>query len=97
MRNIEDFGPCRGIGLRDHRKWSIGERVIRGRARLFANRHHWPADREAHDIFEGDHPAVDDRQAGRYAGGFDLVAVVAAEARAARVIECEAAVMQSSA
>jgi predicted nicotinamide N-methyase len=52
---------------------------------------HWPADGEAHDVFESDHPAVDDRQAGRDAAGLDLVAVVAAEAGAARIVQREAA------
>jgi predicted nicotinamide N-methyase len=71
--------------------------MIGRQACLLADRHHRSKDREADNVFESHHPAVDDRQAGRDAAGFDLVAVVAAEARAARVIECEAAIMQSSA
>jgi predicted nicotinamide N-methyase len=56
---------------------------------LLAGRH--PMDGEAYDVFEGHHPAVDDRQAGGDAAGLDLLAVVAAAAGAARVIEREAA------
>jgi hypothetical protein len=64
--------------------------MIRRRVLLFADCRHRPADGEAHDVFEGDHPAVDDRQAGRDAAGLDLFAVEAAEAGAARVVEREA-------
>jgi hypothetical protein len=39
-------------------------------------------DGEACDVFEGHHPAVNDRQAGGDAVGLDLLAVVAAEAGA---------------
>jgi hypothetical protein len=71
--------------------------VIRRRARRFADRRHRPADGEAHDVFEGDHPAVDDGQAAGYATSLDLLAVVAAKVRAARVVQDETAVMQCSA
>jgi hypothetical protein len=60
--------------------------LIRPRARFFADRHHRPTDGEAHDVFEGDQPAVDDRQAGGDATGFDLLAVVPAEAGAMRIV-----------
>ena len=50
--------------------------MIRWRARFFADRRHRPADREAHDVFKGDQPAVDDRQAGGDATGFHLLAAV---------------------
>jgi len=68
--------------------------MIRRRVCLFANRRHRPADGEAHDVFEGDQPAVDHRQAGGDAASLDLFAVVAAEAGAARVVERETAATQ---
>ena len=58
--------------------------MIRWRARFFADRRHRPADREAHDVFKGNQPAVDDTQAGGDATGFDLLTVVPAEAGAMR-------------
>ena len=60
--------------------------MIRRRARFFADRRHRSADREAHDVLEGDHPAVDDRQAGGDATGFDLLTFVPAEAGATRIV-----------
>jgi hypothetical protein len=45
--------------------------MIGRRARFFADRRHRPTDGEAHDVFKGDQPAVDDRQAGGDATGFD--------------------------
>ena len=64
--------------------------MIRRRARFFADRRHRPADREAHDVLEGDHPAVDDWQAGGDATGFDLLAVISAQSRATRIVENKA-------
>src|SRR6266849_6754559 len=63
--------------------------MIRRRAHLFADRHHRATNGEAHDIFEGEHPAVDDRQAGGDAACLDGLTVVAAEAGAARVVQSE--------
>ena len=59
--------------------------MIGRRARFFAHGRHWPTDGEAHDDLEGDHPAVDDGQAGDDATGFDLLTVVPAEASAMRM------------
>jgi len=61
--------------------------MIGRRARLLTDRDHRSADRWAHDIFEGYHPAVDDRQAGANAAHLD----VAAQARAASEIQRETA------
>ena len=58
--------------------------MIGRRARFFADRRHRSARGKAHDLFEGDHPAIDDRQARGDATGRYLVVVVAAKARAAR-------------
>ena len=58
---------------------------MRRRVRGIAGRWHRPTDCKAHDVFEGDHPAVDDRQIGGDATGFDRLAVVAAEASATRI------------
>jgi hypothetical protein len=71
--------------------------MIRRRARFFADRRHRSADREAHDVLEGHHPAVDDRQARGDATGFDLLAVIPAQARAMRIVENKATIMQCSA
>jgi hypothetical protein len=60
--------------------------MIRRRARFFADRRHRPAYREAHDVLESDHPAVDDWQAGGDATGFHLLAVVPAEASSMRIV-----------
>jgi len=60
--------------------------MIRRRARFFADRRHRPTDGEAHDVFERDHPAVDDRQASGDATGFHLLAVVPAEAGAMLIV-----------
>jgi hypothetical protein len=53
---------------------------------VFADRPHRPPDGEAHDIFEGDYPAVDDRQIGGDAAGLDPLAVIAAEACAECIV-----------
>jgi hypothetical protein len=58
---------------------------------LFADRDHRPTDGEAHNVFEGRRSAVDDRHTSCDAASLDLLAVVAAEAGAARVIESETA------
>ena len=60
------------------------------RTRLLADRHHRSTDSEVHDIFEADHPAVDDRQAGSNAARLDMFAVVAAEAAPASKPQHEA-------
>lgn len=77
------------IGIRQDGEWDIRERVIRRRVRGFADRWHRPTDCKAHDVFEGDHPAVDDGQAGDDATGLDPLAVVAAEAGATRIVQRE--------
>jgi hypothetical protein len=64
--------------------------MIGRRACLLADRHHRSTDREADDIFEGHHPAVDDRQARRDAACLEGLAVVAAETRAAPEMKCKA-------
>jgi hypothetical protein len=65
--------------------------MIGRRARLLADRHHRSTDREAHDVFEGNHPAVDDRQAGGNAARLDGLTVVTEEPGAARVGQSESA------
>jgi hypothetical protein len=67
--------------------------MIRRRARFFADSRHRPTDGEAHDVFERDHPAVDDRQARGDATGFDLLAVISAQARATRIVENKATIL----
>jgi hypothetical protein len=71
--------------------------MIGRRACLLADRHHRSADREADDVFEGHHPAVDDRQAGGDAACLEGLAVVAAETSAAPELKCKATIMRSTA
>src|SRR6266853_2697668 len=89
-RDVEDLGAGRAVGLRHHTERGEREGVIGRQACLLADRHHRATDREAHDVFEGHHPAVDDWQAGGDAARFKRLAVVAAETSAAPEIECEA-------
>ena len=63
--------------------------MVRRRVRGFADRWHPPTDCKAHDVFEGDHPAVDDGQASDDATGLHPLAVVAAEAGATRIVQRE--------
>jgi hypothetical protein len=69
---------------------SSGKRMIRWGACLRADRHHRSPDGKAYDVFEGDHPAVDDGQAGSDAARPDGFTIVAAEASPRRVEEREA-------
>ncbi len=71
--------------------------MIGWQACLLADRYHRSTDREAHDVFEGHHPAVDDRQAGRDAACLEGFAVVAAETSAAPIVECKPSIMRSTA
>jgi len=65
--------------------------MIGRQACLLADRHHRPIDCKPHDVFEGNHPAVDDRQAGRDATRLDMFAVIAAEAGTASEVQNEPA------
>ncbi len=65
--------------------------MIGRRACLLADRDHRSTDRETHDIFEGHHAAVDDRQAGGDAASLEMFAVVAAETAPASKSKDEAA------
>jgi hypothetical protein len=91
VRDVEDLGAGLLIGFRHDAERGEGERVPGRRVCVSADRHHRPVDGEAHDLVEVDHPAVDDRQAGFDAAGFDTVAVVVAEARAVAEVQDEAA------
>jgi hypothetical protein len=59
IREVEDLGARRSIGLRHHTERRERERMIGRRVCLLADRDHRSTDRETHNIFEGDHPAVD--------------------------------------
>ncbi len=63
--------------------------MIGWRACLFAHCHHRSSDREAHDVFERDHPAIDDWQGGSDAACLEGLAVVAVETSAAPIVECK--------
>ncbi len=64
--------------------------MIGRRTRLLADCPHRSTDSEAHDVFEGHHPAIDNRQAGGDAACLEGLAVVATETSAAPEMECEA-------